>query len=95
MFVGVFMEFTAQDQTPREKVQKPKVRGIAGHIEQAERGAIRKSPQAHKHFSHFYPQQWLLYYTGLCYTSLGVGFGKFRSFGFGVSEFRTISDFGW
>jgi len=26
---------------------------------------------------------------------LGVGFGKFRSFGFGVSEFRTISDFGW
>ena len=28
----------------------PKLRGIAGHIEQAERSAIRKSPQAHKHF---------------------------------------------
>ena len=26
---------------------------------------------------------------------LGVGFGKFRSFGFGVSEFWTISDSGW
>ena len=26
---------------------------------------------------------------------MGVGFGEFRSFGFGVSEFRTISDFGW
>ena len=26
---------------------------------------------------------------------LGVGFGKFRSFGFGVLGFLTISDFGW
>ena len=33
----------------------PKVRGIAGHIEQAERGAIRKSPQAHKHFCPLLP----------------------------------------
>jgi hypothetical protein len=30
--------------------ESPKVRGIAGHIEQAERGAIRKPSQAHKHF---------------------------------------------
>jgi hypothetical protein len=37
---------------PRTQRESPKVRGFAelfaGHIEQAERGAIRKSPQAHK-----------------------------------------------
>ena len=31
---------------PDTQRESPKVRGIAGHIEQAERGAIRKSPQA-------------------------------------------------
>jgi hypothetical protein len=50
---------------PDTQRESPKVRGIAGHIEQAERGAIRKSPQAHKHFTHFYPQQWFMYRTGL------------------------------
>jgi len=30
-----------------------------------------------------------------CALCLGVGFVRFRSFGFGVSEFRTISGFGW
>jgi hypothetical protein len=31
---------------PGTQRENPKMRGIAGHIEQAERGAIRKSPQA-------------------------------------------------
>jgi hypothetical protein len=47
--------------------------GTAGHIEQAERGEIHKSQQAHKHFSHFYPQQWLLCHMCLYYF-------KFKSF---------------
>ena len=42
----------------------PKVRGIAGHIEQAERGAIRKSPQAHKHFCPLLP-------TAMVFVSYG------------------------
>ena len=33
---------------PDNQRESPKARGIAGHIEKAERGAIRKSPQAHK-----------------------------------------------
>ena len=33
---------------PDTQRESSKVRGISGHIEQAERGAIRKSPQAHK-----------------------------------------------
>jgi hypothetical protein len=37
------------------RVRRPKVRGIAGHFEQAERGTIRKSPQAHKHFCPLLP----------------------------------------
>jgi hypothetical protein len=41
------------------------VRGIAGHIEQAERGAIRKSPQAHKHFCPLLP-------TAMVFVSYGV-----------------------
>jgi hypothetical protein len=34
---------------PDTQRESPKGRGIAGHIEQAERGAIRKFPQAQKH----------------------------------------------
>jgi hypothetical protein len=45
---------TCIDVTPHSHIS-PKVRGIAGHIEQAERGAIRKSPQAHKHFCPLLP----------------------------------------
>ena len=40
---------------PDTQRESPKVRGIAGQIEQAERGAIRKSPQAHKHFCPLLP----------------------------------------
>jgi hypothetical protein len=36
---------------PGTQRESPKVGGIAGHIEQAERGTIRKSPQAHKHYN--------------------------------------------
>ena len=49
---------------PDTKRESPKVRGIAGHIEQAERGAIRKSPQAHKHFCP-------LFTTGMVFVSYG------------------------
>jgi hypothetical protein len=35
--------------------ESPKVRGFVGRIEQAERGAIRKSPQAHTHFCTLLP----------------------------------------
>jgi hypothetical protein len=40
------------------------MRGIAGHIEQAEKGAIRKSPQAHKHFCPLLP-------TAMVFVSYG------------------------
>jgi hypothetical protein len=40
---------------PDTQRESPKVRVIAGHIKQAERGAIRKSPQAHKHFRPLLP----------------------------------------
>ena len=49
---------------PDTQRESPKVRGIAGHIEQAERGAIRKSPQAH---THFYP----LLPTAMVFVSYG------------------------
>jgi hypothetical protein len=38
---------------------------IAGHIEQAERSAIRKSPQAHTHFFPLLP-------TGMVFVSQGL-----------------------
>jgi hypothetical protein len=41
------------------------MRGIAGHIEQAERGAMRKSPQAHKHFCPLLP-------TAMVFVSYGL-----------------------
>jgi hypothetical protein len=44
--------------------ESPKVRGIAGHIEQAARGAIRTSPQAHKHFYSLLP-------TAMIFVSYG------------------------
>merc|ERR1719329_1785856 len=50
------------DQTPREKVQK--WGGIAGHIEQAERGSIHKSQQAHKNFCPLLP-------TAMVFVSYG------------------------
>jgi hypothetical protein len=40
------------------------VRGIAGHIEQVEREAIRKSPQAYKHFCPLLP-------TAMVFVSYG------------------------
>ena len=40
---------------PNTQRESSKVRGIAGHIEQTERGATRKSPQAHKHFCPLVP----------------------------------------
>jgi hypothetical protein len=40
---------------PGTQRESPKVRGIAGHIEQAERGATRKSLQAHKHICPLLP----------------------------------------
>jgi hypothetical protein len=49
---------------PGTQRESPKVRGIAGHIEQAERGAIRKSPQAHKHFCPLLP-------TAMVFVSYG------------------------
>ena len=44
--------------------ESPKVRGIAGHIEQTERGFGRKSPQAHKHFCPLLP-------TAMVFVSYG------------------------
>ena len=58
---GIRRQDTAMPGTQRES---PKVRGIAGHIEQAERGAIRKSPQAHKHFCPLLP-------TAMVFVSYG------------------------
>ena len=49
---------------PGTQRESPKVRGIAGHIEQAERGAIRKKPQAHKHFCPLLP-------TAMVFVSYG------------------------
>jgi hypothetical protein len=49
---------------PDTQRENPKVRGIAGHIEQAERGAICKSPQAHKHFCPLQP-------TAMVFVSYG------------------------
>jgi hypothetical protein len=49
---------------PGTQRESPKVRGIAGHIEQAERGAICKSPQAHKHFFPLLP-------TAMVFVSYG------------------------
>jgi hypothetical protein len=46
---------------PGTQRESPKVRGISGHIEQAGRGAIRESPQEHKHFAHFYPPVFVSY----------------------------------
>jgi hypothetical protein len=47
--------------TQRESL---KVRGIVGHIEQAERGENRKFPQAHKHFCPLLP-------TAIVFVSYG------------------------
>ena len=51
-FIFVFVFFLAESKNQR---RFGLVRGTAGHIEQAERGAIRKSPRAHKHFCPLLP----------------------------------------
>jgi hypothetical protein len=49
---------------PGTQRESPKVRGIAGHIEQTERGFGRKYPQAHKHFCPLLP-------TAMVFVSYG------------------------
>ena len=55
---------TSIGRGPGTQRESPKVRGIAGHIEHAERGAVRKSPQAHKHFCPLLP-------TAMVFVSYG------------------------
>ena len=48
------------------------MRGIAGHIEQAERGVIRKSPKAHKHFFPLLPTAMVLVIYGFVLAHVQV-----------------------
>jgi hypothetical protein len=57
---------------PGTQRESPKVRGIAGHIEQAERGAIRESPQARKHFCSLLPSAILFVSYGFVLVQVKV-----------------------
>ena len=59
------------ERGPDTQRESPKVRGIADLIEQAERGAIRKSPQAHQHFCPLPP-------TAIVFVSYGFVLFKFK-----------------
>ena len=63
-----------------------KVRGIAGHIEQVERGAIRKSPQAHKHFCPLLP-------TAMVFVSYGFVLVQVQVHGLGGRGAAGAGDF--
>ena len=57
---------------PDTQRKSPKVRGNADHIEQAERGAISKSPKAHKHFCPLLP-------TAMVFESYGLAKPKYKA----------------